>query len=56
MKNIQIAIWGFGAMGAGMARMISKKTGLMLLLYATCTRQGLAEVQVRFWESISGRM
>ncbi|HPQ46398.1 MAG TPA: 2,4-diaminopentanoate dehydrogenase [Clostridia bacterium] len=28
MKNIQIAIWGFGAMGAGMARMISKKTGV----------------------------
>ncbi len=27
MKNIQIAIWGFGAMGAGMAKMLSKKTG-----------------------------
>ncbi len=27
MKNIQIAIWGFGAMGAGMAGMLYKKTG-----------------------------
>lgn len=28
MKNIKIAIWGFGAMGAGMANMLSKKTGV----------------------------
>jgi len=28
MNNIQIAIWGFGAMGAGMANMLYKKTGV----------------------------
>jgi hypothetical protein len=28
MRNVQIAIWGFGAMGAGMARMLSKKRGV----------------------------
>ena len=28
MDNIQIAIWGFGAMGAGMANMLYKKTGV----------------------------
>lgn len=28
MKNIQIAIWGLGAMGAGMANMLHKKTGV----------------------------
>ncbi|MFO7611063.1 MAG: 2,4-diaminopentanoate dehydrogenase [Clostridia bacterium] len=28
MENIKIAIWGFGAMGAGMAKMLSKKTGV----------------------------
>ncbi|MBN2557902.1 MAG: NADP-binding protein [Clostridia bacterium] len=28
MNNIQIAIWGFGAMGAGMAGMLGKKTGV----------------------------
>lgn len=28
MENIKIAIWGFGAMGAGMANMLHKKTGV----------------------------
>ncbi len=28
MENIKIAIWGFGAMGAGMAQMLYKKTGV----------------------------
>ena len=28
MENIKIAIWGFGAMGAGMAKMLSRKTGV----------------------------
>ena len=28
MENIKIAIWGFGAMGAGMANMLCKKTGV----------------------------
>lgn len=28
MENIKIAIWGFGAMGAGMAHMLYKKTGV----------------------------
>ena len=28
MDNIQIAIWGFGAMGAGMANMLYKKSGV----------------------------
>lgn len=28
MENIKIAIWGFGAMGAGMANMLGKKTGV----------------------------
>ncbi len=28
MENIRTAIWGFGAMGAGMARMLSKKQGV----------------------------
>lgn len=28
MENIKIAIWGFGAMGAGMAKMLLKKTGV----------------------------
>ncbi len=28
MENIKIAIWGFGAMGAGMAKMLNKKTGV----------------------------
>lgn len=28
MKNIKITIWGFGAMGAGMAEMLYKKTGV----------------------------
>ncbi|MDX1358294.1 MAG: 2,4-diaminopentanoate dehydrogenase [Clostridia bacterium] len=28
MDNIQIAIWGFGAMGMGMGKMLSKKTGV----------------------------
>jgi len=28
MENIKIAIWGFGAMGAGMANMLYKKTGV----------------------------
>ena len=28
MENIKIAIWGFGAMGAGMAHMLNKKTGV----------------------------
>jgi len=28
MENIKIAIWGFGAMGSGMARMLATKTGV----------------------------
>lgn len=28
MENIKIVIWGFGAMGAGMANMLNKKTGV----------------------------
>jgi len=28
MNNIKIAIWGFGAMGAGMANMLNKKSGV----------------------------
>ncbi len=28
MENIRIAIWGFGAMGAGMAKMLYKKSGV----------------------------
>ena len=28
MENVKVAIWGFGAMGAGMAKMLFKKTGV----------------------------
>lgn len=31
MENIKIAIWGFGAMGAGMATMLSKKQGVEIV-------------------------
>lgn len=28
MKNLKVAIWGFGAMGSGMARMLLTKKGV----------------------------
>lgn len=28
MENVKVAIWGFGAMGSGMARMLLKKKGV----------------------------
>jgi len=28
MRNVRVVIWGFGAMGSGMARMILKKKGI----------------------------
>lgn len=30
MENVKVAIWGFGAMGSGMARMLAKKKGIVV--------------------------
>lgn len=30
-ENVKIAIWGFGAMGSGMARMLLKKKGVEIV-------------------------
>ena len=48
MDNIKIVIWGFGAMGAGMARMLYKKTGVDIVgvcdLHPARVGKSLAEV------------
>ena len=31
MRNIKVGIWGFGAMGSGMAKMLLKKTGVEIV-------------------------
>ena len=31
MENVKIAIWGFGAMGAGMGRMLMNKEGVEIV-------------------------
>ena len=31
MRNIRVGIWGFGAMGSGMAKMLVKKTGIEIV-------------------------
>lgn len=36
MRNLKVAIWGFGAMGSGMARMLLKKEGIDVV--AVCDR------------------
>ncbi len=36
MQNIKVAIWGFGAMGSGMAKMLLKKKGIEIV--AVCDR------------------
>ncbi|MBO3445046.1 2,4-diaminopentanoate dehydrogenase [Clostridium sp. CCUG 7971] len=36
MRNIRVGIWGFGAMGSGMAKMLLKKTGIEIV--AVCDR------------------
>jgi 4-hydroxy-tetrahydrodipicolinate reductase len=36
MNNVRVAIWGFGAMGSGMARMLLKKKGVEIV--AVCDR------------------
>lgn len=36
MRNVRVGIWGFGAMGSGMAKMILKKTGIEIV--AVCDR------------------
>lgn len=36
MRNVKVGIWGFGAMGSGMAKMILKKTGIEIV--AVCDR------------------
>ncbi len=30
-ENVKVAIWGFGAMGGGMAEMLLKKTGVEIV-------------------------
>lgn len=36
MRNVRVGIWGFGAMGSGMAKMLLKKTGIEIV--AVCDR------------------
>ncbi len=36
MRNVRVGIWGFGAMGSGMAKMLLKKTGVEIV--AVCDR------------------
>ena len=36
MRNIKVAIWGFGAMGSGMARMILSKKGIDIVGVCDC--------------------
>ena len=31
MENVRVAIWGFGAMGSGMAEMLLKKKGVEIV-------------------------
>ena len=31
MRDIRVMIWGFGAMGSGIARMLLKKTGVEIV-------------------------
>ncbi len=31
MRNVRVGIWGFGAMGSGMAKMLLKKTGVEIV-------------------------
>jgi len=48
MTNVKVAIWGFGAMGQGMARMILDKTGaeVMGICDRNATRQGKSMYEV----------
>lgn len=57
MKNIKIAIWGFGAMGAGMAEMLYKKTGVDIVgvcdLHSDRVGKSVAEVLgVDKWQDV----
>jgi len=42
--NVKVAIWGFGAMGSGMAKMLLKKKGVEIVAVLTATQLALEEI------------
>jgi 4-hydroxy-tetrahydrodipicolinate reductase len=40
MRNIRVAVWGFGAMGGGNTKVLLQKTGVEITAFATCTQIG----------------
>jgi len=58
MENVKVAIWGFGAMGQGMARMMLAKTGVEItgICCRNAGRQGKGMYEVLGMEAKSGQV
>lgn len=46
MRKVRVGIWGFGAMGIGMANMILKKEGIEIV--SVCSRSTSGKVCIMF--------